>query len=112
MAPPPLLRAVVTIMVRKRLVNSITFYLFCRQWERGGGSAEAEVAAAAARQRRPAWRQRRQLGRSAILAVAAAHLEVRWQRGSGGDNNAALAAAVWRMLIIIAMVTMMTMIDY
>ncbi len=66
----------------------------------------------AARRRQPAWRQRRQLGGSAILAVAAAHLEVRWQRGGRGGNNAVLAAAAWRMLTIIAMVTMMTIIDY
>jgi hypothetical protein len=26
------LHAAVTIVVKKRLVNSITFFLFCRQW--------------------------------------------------------------------------------
>jgi hypothetical protein len=46
------------------------------------------------------------------LAVAAARLEVRGQRGNGGDNNVALAVATWRMLTIVLMVTMMTMIDY
>ncbi len=47
----------------------------------------AEVVAAAAWWWRPAWQRRRQLGRSAILAVAAAHLEVRQQQhGVGGDN--------------------------
>ncbi len=30
-APPSSLRAAVTIVVKKRLINSITF-LFCRQW--------------------------------------------------------------------------------
>ncbi len=85
----------------KRLVNSITFFLFCRQWLRGGCRALAEVAAAAARLRRQAWRWRRQLGGSAILAVAAARLEMRRQRGGGGSNNRVLAVAAWCMLIII-----------
>ncbi len=67
---------------------------------------------AAAQWQRPAWQRRRQLGRSAILAVAAAHLEVRRQRGGGGGNNGVFAAAAWRMLTIILIVTMMTMIDY
>jgi hypothetical protein len=71
----------------------------------------AEVAAAAAWRGWPAWQRRQQLGGSGILAVAAARLEVRRQRGSGG-NNVALAAAAWHMLTIIAMVTMTTMIDY
>jgi hypothetical protein len=69
------------------------------------------VAAAAARWRRPAWRQRRQLGGSAILAVAAVHLEMRRWRGGGGSNNGALAAAAWRMLIIVLIIMMMMMID-
>ncbi len=72
----------------------------------------AEVVAAAARWRRPAWRQRRQLGGSAILAVAAARLEMRQQRGDGVGSNGALAAATWRMLIIILIVTMVMMIDH
>ncbi len=66
----------------------------------------------AARRQWPAWRQRGQLGRSAILAVAAVHLEVQRQCGGGSGNNVALAGAAWRMLTIILMVTMMTMIDY
>ncbi len=70
-----------------------------------------EVAAAAARWQQPAWRQR-QLGRSAILAVAAARLEMWQQCGGGGSNNGALAAAAWCMLIIISIDTMMMMIDY
>ncbi len=72
----------------------------------------AEVAAVAAWQRQPTWRRRQQLGRSTISAAAAAHLEVRQQHGGGGSNNAALAAIAWRMLTIIAMVTMTMMIDY
>jgi hypothetical protein len=72
----------------------------------------AEVVAAAAWQQRPAWQRRWQLGRSAILAVAAVRLEVRRQRGCGGGNNGALAAAAWHMLLIILIVTMTTMIDY
>jgi hypothetical protein len=39
-------------------------------------------------------------------------LEVRRQCGGGGSNNVVLAVAAWRMLTIIAMVTMTTMIDY
>ncbi len=58
------------------------------------------------------WQPRWQLGGSAILAVAAAHLEVRWQHGGGGSINVALAAAAWHMLTIIAMITKTTMIDY
>ncbi len=88
------LRAVVTIVVKKRLVNSIPF-LFCRQ--RGGCRALAEVVGVAARWRQPAWRRRRQLGRSAILAVAVARLEIRRQRGGGGGNNGALAVVMVRV---------------
>jgi hypothetical protein len=51
---------------------------------------QAEVVAAAARQWWPAWRQRRQLGKSAVLAVAAVRLEVRQQRGGNGGNNTAV----------------------
>jgi hypothetical protein len=32
MAPLSLLLAAVTIVAKKRLVNSITLFLFCRQW--------------------------------------------------------------------------------
>ncbi len=46
---------------------------------------------AAAWQRRPAWQQRRQLGRSAILAVAGARLEMRWRRGGDSWLHALLA---------------------
>ena len=67
---------------------------------------------ATAQRRWLAWQQRWQLGRSAVLAVSAARLEVQRQRGSGGGNKEALAAVAWRMLTIIAMVTMTTMIDY
>jgi hypothetical protein len=70
------------------------------------------VAAAAARRRWPAWRRRRQLGRSAILAVAAVRLEMRRQRGGGGSNKGVLATAVWHMLIIILIVMMTMMIGY
>ncbi len=70
------------------------------------------MVAAAARPRRPAWQWRWQLGRSAILAVAAARLEMWQQRGGGSGNNGALAAAEWLMLKIILIVTMMMMIDY
>ncbi len=72
----------------------------------------AEVAATAAQQQWPAWRWRRQLGRSAMLAVAAACLEVQQQRGGSGGNNTVLVGAAWCMLTITAMVTMTTMIDY
>ncbi len=72
----------------------------------------AEVAAVAARQRRPAWQWRLQLGRSVILAVAAVLLEMRWEGGGGSGNNSALAAAAWHMLTIIFIVTMTMMIDY
>ncbi len=72
----------------------------------------AEVAVAAAQWQRPAWQQRQQLCGSAILAVAAARLEMGWQRGGGSGNNGALAAAAWRMLIIILIVMMTMMIDY
>ncbi len=70
------------------------------------------MAAAAARQQWPAWRRRQQIGGNAILAVAAACLEVRWQRGDDGGNNVALAATAWCMLTIILMVMMTRMIDY
>ncbi len=70
----------------------------------------AEVAVGAG-WRRPAWWQRWQLGRSAILAVAAAHSEMQRQRGGGGGNNSALEAAAWRMLIIILIITMRMIID-
>ncbi len=49
----------------------------------------AEVAAAAAWRQWPAWQWRRQLGGSAILAVAAARVEVQQQRGGGDGNNGA-----------------------
>jgi hypothetical protein len=68
--------------------------------------------AAAARWRRPAWQGRRQLCGSKILAVAAAHLEMRRQCDGGGGNNGALAVAAWRVLIIVLILTMMMMIDY
>ncbi len=71
----------------------------------------AEVAAAGARWRQPAWRQRWKLGRSVILAVAVAHLEMRWHCGGGCGNNGALEAAAWRMLIIILIITMIMIID-
>ena len=71
----------------------------------------AEEAAAGAQWRWPAWWQRQKLGRSVILAVAAAHLEMRWHRGGGGGNNGALEAAAWRMLIIILIITMTMIID-
>ena len=60
----------------------------------------------------PAWRQRWQLGGSAILAVAGARLEMRQQRGGGGSNNGMLAAAVWRGLIIVLIIMMTMMIEY
>ncbi len=69
------------------------------------------MAAVAAWWRWSAWQQRRQLGRSAILAVPGAHLEMRQQRGGGGSNNGVLAVAVWHMLIIILIVTMTMIID-
>jgi hypothetical protein len=71
----------------------------------------AEVVVAGARWLRPAWRQRRQLGRSAILAIAAARLEIRRQRSGGCGNNGALEVAAWCMLIIILIVTMTMIID-
>jgi hypothetical protein len=71
----------------------------------------AEVVAAGARWRRPAWRRRQQLGGRAILAIAAVYLEMRWQRDGGGSNNGVLEAAAWRMLIIILIVTMTMIID-
>ena len=50
-----------------------------RLWQRSGGVlASGSAAVAEQRQRRPAWRQTRQLGGSAILSAAAA----RWERGS------------------------------
>ncbi len=64
-----------------------------------------------ARWRQPAWWQRWQLGRSAILAVAAACLKMQWQRGGGGGKNGALEAAAWRMLIIILIIMMTMIID-
>jgi hypothetical protein len=66
----------------------------------------------AAHWRRPAWGQRWQLGGSAILAVAAACLEVWRQRGGGGGNNGVFAAAAWHMLTIILIIMMTMMIDY
>ncbi len=69
------------------------------------------MAAAGAQWRQPAWQRRRQLGRSAFLAVAAARLEMRRRCGGGGGNNGALAAAAWRMLIMILIVTMTMIID-
>jgi hypothetical protein len=61
----------------------------------------AEVVAAGAQWQWPAWRWRQQLGGSMILAVAAACLEMQWQRGGGGGNNGALEVAAWHILIII-----------
>ncbi len=69
------------------------------------------MAAAGAQWRQPAWRRRRQLGRSTILAVAAVRLEMRQQHGGGGGNKGALEAAAWRMLIIILIITMTMIID-
>ncbi len=62
--------------------------------------------------RRPAWQRRRQLGGSAILAVAAVRLEMRWQHSGGSINSGALVAAAWHMLIIILILTMTMMTDY
>ncbi len=71
----------------------------------------AEVAVAGAGWWRPAWQRRWKLGRSMILAVAAARLEM-WQHcGVGGGNNGALEAAAWCMLIIILIITMTMIID-
>ncbi len=70
------------------------------------------MAATAAQWRQSAWRQKRQLGGSAILEVAGARLEMRWQCSGGGSNNGVLAAAVWCALIIILIVTMTMMINY
>ncbi len=66
---------------------------------------------AGARWRQPAWRQRQQLGRSMILAVASARLEMRQQRGGGGSNKGELEATAWCMLIIILIVMMTMIID-
>ncbi len=66
---------------------------------------------AGAQWQRPALQRRRQLGGSAILAIAAAHLEMRRQRGGGSSNNCALEAAAWHMLIIILIVSMTMIID-
>ena len=51
----------------------------------------AEVVAVAAQQWRPAWRRGRQLGRSVILAVAGARLEMQQRRGGGSWLHALLA---------------------
>ncbi len=72
----------------------------------------AEVVAATARRRWPAWQQRWQLGGSTILVEAAARLEVWQQCGGGSGNNGVFAVAAWHMLTIILIVTMMMMIDY
>jgi hypothetical protein len=61
--------------------------------------------------RQPAWRQRQQLGGSAILAVAAACLEMRRQRGGGSGNKGVLEVAAWHMLIIILIIMMTMIID-
>ncbi len=71
----------------------------------------AEVAAAEARWRQPAWQWRQKLGRSMILAVAAVRLEIQRHPGGGGGNNGALEAAAWHMLIIILIITMTMIID-
>jgi hypothetical protein len=44
-----------------------------------------------------------------LLAIAAARLEMQWQRGGGDGNNGALEVTAWRMLII-NLIVMMTMI--
>jgi hypothetical protein len=93
---PLSLCAAVTIVVKKRLVNSITFFIFCRQrWRRrqhgGSGSmaAAASLAAEAA-----AWRKRNFSSSSSPFGNAAAAWW--WQQqqrcvGSGSmayaDNN-------------------------
>ncbi len=51
----------------------------------------AEVVAVAAQQWRPALRRGRQLGRSVILAVAGARLDMQQRRGGGGWLHALLA---------------------
>ncbi len=69
------------------------------------------MATVAARWQWPAWRWRRQLGQSAISAIAAARSEMRQQHGGGGSNNGVLAVAAWRMLIIILIITMTMIIE-
>ncbi len=71
----------------------------------------AELAVRGAQWQWPAWQRRRKLGRSVILAVAAAHLEMWRQCGGGGGNNSALEAVAWRMLMIILIITMTMIID-
>ncbi len=65
----------------------------------GGGSAAVAAVAVAATAwwRRPAWRRRRQLGRSVTLDAVAVLREAWRQRGGGNGSTAAVAAALqWR----------------
>jgi hypothetical protein len=48
MVLPLLLRVAIIIVVKKRLVNSIIFVLFFRQWKCDHGCVGAEVVAATA----------------------------------------------------------------
>ncbi len=70
------------------------------------------MGAAAARWRWPAWQQRQQLGGSAILAIAAARLEVLQQRGGDGGNQHGVGGGSVAYADNNFIVTMTTMIGY
>ncbi len=75
-----MLRAVVTIVVKKRLVNSIIFFIFCRQsvvaqcWQRGsrGGDGGSTAAAASFTAEAVAWWKRNFSGSSSAFGSAGA----------------------------------------
>jgi hypothetical protein len=96
MDPPSLLLVAATIMVKKRLVNSITYFSFILQaaiawlWQHGGGGGGGGSAAAVASMtvEAAAWQKRNFGGSDSVLGSAAAARRWRWQRGVGSGSMA------------------------
>jgi hypothetical protein len=91
-----LLLAAVTIMVKKRLVNSITYFSFilqtavAQQWQHGGrgGSGGSMAAAASLVAEAAAWWKRNFGGSGSGLGSTMAARRWQRQRGVGGGSVA------------------------